>query len=403
MRRRGARAKRGPRLLAIVYVANLSLVVLSAAALVWLAAEMVTATASRSALAADESIARDFVAKGLELDPATGEVTLDATGLGASSLASIAAAHGYLSVALFSADGQVLAGSPARLDHASLRADLAGALAGQTRASIFEPVYGDGSGGLPTLVEHLPVMIGDRLVTVVQVQRDATLIVADVRTSSSSLAIVAIVGATVLALLLYLVFRTAQARLTLQARELAAATRRDPLTGVLNHGAVVEQLAAEIEAARPSDRGVGIALVDIDNFSLLNDTHGHTAGDFVLTKLARELEAEGIAWSAIGRYGPDEFLVVASDDAARALEPTLQRLSRRLEADTARSVQTGDLLPVTIRAGVAHFPRHARSVSELLSAATVALGEARIAGGDSTRTAGNGMGRIALDAARSTS
>ena len=281
----------------------------------------------------------------------------------------------------------MLAGNPARADVATLHADLGSALAGQTRASLFELGDAAGSPSTPTLVEHLPVMIGERLLTVVQIQRDATLIVADVQVSRSSMAIVAVVGAVVLALLLYLIFRTAQARLTQQARQLAEAVRRDPLTGVLNHGAVVEQLAVEIEAARPSDRGVGIALIDIDNFSLLNDTHGHAAGDFVLTKLARELEAVGIAWSAIGRYGPDEFLVVAPDGVARDLEPTLQSLSRRLD-DTAISFETGDPLPVTISAGVAHYPSHARSVTELLSAATVALGEARIGGGHDTRTAG---------------
>ena len=386
MRRRGATGKRGPRLLAIVYATSLSLVLLSVGALVWLAGELVTATASRSTLAADGSIARDYVARGLELDPATGAVTLDATELGASSLGSLAATHGYLRVALFSTDGQVLAGNPAS-DRAAVDADLASALAGQTRATIVETGAEGGSAGPPTLVEHLPVMIEDRLITVVQIQRDATAIVADVQTSRSSIAIVAVVGAVVLAFLLYLIFRTAQTRLMLQDRQLAEAARRDPLTGVLNHGAVVEMLAAEIEAARPSDRGVGIALIDIDNFTLLNDTHGHAAGDFVLSKIARELETEGIAWSAIGRYGPDEFLVVAPDDAARALEPTLHRLSRRLD-DTALSFETGDPLPVTISAGVAHYPWHARSVTELLSAATVALGEARIGGGHETRTAG---------------
>ena len=387
MRRRGATAKRRPRLLAIVYAASLSLILLSVTALVWLAGELVTATASRSTLAADESIAREYVATGLELDPATGEATLDLARLGTSSLGSLAATHGYLRIALFSADGQVLAGTPARLGGALTNADLASAQAGQTRATILETGDADGAAAPPTLVEHLPVMIGDRLITIVQIQRDATLIVADVGSTRSSIAVVAVVGAVVLALLLYLIFRTAQARLIRQDRQLAEAARRDPLTGVLNHGAVVERLAAEIEAARPSDRGVGVALIDIDNFSLLNDTHGHAAGDFVLTKIARELEAEGIAWSAIGRYGPDEFLVVAPDDGARALEPTLQRLSRRLD-DTALSFETGDPLPVTISAGVAHYPWHARSVTELLSAATVALGEARIGGGHETRTAG---------------
>ena len=61
---------------------------------------------------------------------------------------------------------------------------------------------------------------------------------------------------------------------------------------MLNHGAVVALLADEVETARAAGTSIGVALVDIDNFRLLNDTHGHEAGDEVLTQVAALLARE---------------------------------------------------------------------------------------------------------------
>ena len=93
--------------------------------------------------------------------------------------------------------------------------------------------------------------------------------------------------ALVAAVLLFFIFRSAQARLTRQTGELLEATRRDSLTGTLNHGALVALVAARIEAARSSGEAVGVALIDVDNFTLLNDNHGHRVGDAVLSAGAR--------------------------------------------------------------------------------------------------------------------
>ena len=79
-------------------------------------------------------------------------------------------------------------------------------------------------------------------------------------------------AAAVAAFVLFLVFRAAQGRISRQTEQLVEATRRDPLTDTPNHGTLVEELAGAIEIARTKGEPIGIVLLDIDNFRLLNDT-----------------------------------------------------------------------------------------------------------------------------------
>ena len=158
---------------------------------------------------------------------------------------------------------------------------------------------------------------------------------------------------------------------------------------MLNHGAVVGRLEAAMEQHRTAGRSLAIAVVDIDNFRLLNDTHGHPAGDEVLRRVADLLAAEMTPDSETtveaGRYGPDEFLLFWPDAAmARAEDAALD--IRSSLADVAVHFGESEQLPVTVSIGIAEFPTHARSLADLLSAATVALQEAKAGGGDAVRS-----------------
>src|SRR6185295_7986814 len=107
---------------------------------------------------------------------------------------------------------------------------------------------------------------------------------------------------------------------------LLEASRRDPLTGMINHGALVGQLAVEIERARRDGTELGVALLDFDGFRLLNDNHGHLAGDEALLAVARLLTAKTEDQLLMGRYGPDEFLLVSSTQDAAHLQPMVEGL-----------------------------------------------------------------------------
>lgn len=79
----------------------------------------------------------------------------------------------------------------------------------------------------------------------------------------------------------------------------------DELTGLRRRGAVLEQVGCWISGDHP----VMLAFLDIDDFKSINDTHGHAAGDHVLTQLAHRLETHAPPGCAVGRLSGDEFVL----------------------------------------------------------------------------------------------
>jgi len=240
------------------------------------------------------------------------------------------------------------------------------------------------------LREYFPLKANGQVEAIVGVWRDADPILARLDSVRQDVIAITLAAGAVAAVVLFFVFRAAQVRISRQTAQLVEATRRDPLTDTPNHGTLVSALAAAVETARLRREGIGIALLDIDNFRLLNDTHGHEAGDQAILTLAELLQAEFPTSATIGRYGPDEFLVIEPSVDVLTLERAVDRLRTTM---TGRALQfgTSESLPVTISAGICAYPDHAGSVTDLLSAATITLQEARTSGGDAVRVAGAGF------------
>src|SRR3954454_23370046 len=240
--------------------------------------------------------------------------------------------------------------------------------------------------GPPALVEYLPVISAGAVKAGVGLERGAAPLVARLDAVRRDVIGVTIGAAVVAAFVLFLLFRSTQARITRQQAALLDAARRDGVTGLPNHGAIVAELTKRVEAARDAGTAVGIALVDIDNFRLLNETYGHEAGDDALRAVATELVRVAAADLSIGRFGPDEFVVVADAPDIGEIHASVGRLRHAL-VDVSLRFEDSERLPLTISAGIATLPEHASSVTELLSAASIALGEARSSGGDAMRDA----------------
>jgi len=120
------------------------------------------------------------------------------------------------------------------------------------------------------------------------------------------------------ATLLFLSFVCFSARLLITQNRLVVAkdalrreASRDGLTGLWNHKAILEILARELLRGQRHSDAVGVIMADVDNFKLINDTRGHAAGDNVLRIISSAMAAVVRPYDSVGRYGGEEFLIVA--------------------------------------------------------------------------------------------
>jgi diguanylate cyclase (GGDEF)-like protein len=111
----------------------------------------------------------------------------------------------------------------------------------------------------------------------------------------------------------------AQLRLEVQART-------DALTGLLNRRAILERLEAELQRSGREGTHIAVGMLDIDHFKRVNDECGHAAGDAVLCELARRMESALRPYDCIGRFGGEEFLIVAPGVTQAELGELLERL-----------------------------------------------------------------------------
>jgi len=370
---------RSSRLYPLVYVASLTLVALSSIALAFLGHDHVVDAAIQVAVGDDQAIVRGFVESnvtGADLEGAV--IAPERRPAIEALLADLVRGHGYRDMTVTSSQGEVLATTAA--DGAAAVGDAATSAISSGRAIAL--IAADGAAPSPSiLLEAIPVVQGTDVRLVFQIRRDATPILELAGETLRDLVMVTVSAGVVLALLLYVIFRAASIRLQQQDAQLLESRRRDPLTGLLNHGAAVGALTDFVEQARGDASSIGVALVDIDNFRLLNDVHGSAAGDQALLTVADAFRPEDEHWTVLARFGPDEFMAIAPAGVARDMPAATKRVRDRLES--SHLVLPGsERLPVTVSVGIAYFPFHAGSVIELISAATTALAEAKAAGGN---------------------
>jgi diguanylate cyclase (GGDEF)-like protein len=186
-------------------------------------------------------------------------------------------------------------------------------------------------------------------------------------------------GATLVALAMaYALARGVRRAIDRTEEQLHELAYVDPVTGLHNRRAAKEQLQACIARHAGSGQGFGVVLLDLDDFSTINDSLGHAAGDEVLRTLARRLSETLKGGNQAFRFGGDEFIVVFDTDGSP--EPARQAGAAAQLALTS-SVQVGGFeIQVRGSAGIAEFPRDASTESELLGAADAAMYSAKHAG-----------------------
>ena len=102
--------------------------------------------------------------------------------------------------------------------------------------------------------------------------------------------------------------------------QLSELANHDSLTGLWNRRVIIERLDQEIARAARQGSPLGAILLDIDHFKRINDSWGHAQGDEVLRRVAKVLRESVRPYDCVGRYGGEEFLIVAADcDVAETL------------------------------------------------------------------------------------
>jgi diguanylate cyclase (GGDEF)-like protein len=142
----------------------------------------------------------------------------------------------------------------------------------------------------------------------------------------------------------------------------------DAVAGCMNHRAMRRRLDEEIGRATRAGSPLSCLLIDLDDFKLVNDEHGHQAGDAVLREVVQALAGEFRAFDRVARYGGDEFVVILPNadlrDAAAAATRALERM---------RAVSYADGAPgISASIGVAQWYAP-MSTDELLEACDLAL------------------------------
>jgi two-component system cell cycle response regulator len=159
--------------------------------------------------------------------------------------------------------------------------------------------------------------------------------------------------------------------------QLVSQATHDSLTGLQNRSAILEFLQKELIRSVRGKIPLTVIMADLDHFKQINDTHGHLAGDAVLREAARRLSSSVRAYDAVGRYGGEEFLVVAPECDAVGGAELAERLRTSICAEPIDA--SGDPIFVTMSFGVA-ATCVIKQVNQILRAADEALYAAKDAG-----------------------
>jgi two-component system, cell cycle response regulator len=142
-----------------------------------------------------------------------------------------------------------------------------------------------------------------------------------------------------------------QNKLISAREELRFRATHDELTGLSNRRVVLEAIDREYARRRREGGNLGIILIDLDHFKNVNDTYGHLAGDAVLKEAARRMNASVRPYDTVGRYGGEEFLVVAPSCDSSGAVILAERIRESIQAPPMPSV--AGPVSITASCGVA--------------------------------------------------
>jgi diguanylate cyclase (GGDEF)-like protein len=171
--------------------------------------------------------------------------------------------------------------------------------------------------------------------------------------------------------------------LTLQNKRLEELAFFDELTGLRNRRAILHELEMVLAGARRHGHRLSVLMLDVDRFKVVNDRHGHRAGDDVLREVARRLEARLRREDVAGRLGGDELLIVLPDTGEEGAAVVAESIR---DAVAAGPITTASG-PIAVTLSVGSAAWSGEDLNVLLERADGALYAAKAAGRDQAATA----------------
>ncbi len=168
-----------------------------------------------------------------------------------------------------------------------------------------------------------------------------------------------------------------QHRLLVAKDALRREASRDGLTGLWNRKAIFEILDRELLRSERAHEPLGLIMIDVDHFKVINDTRGHAAGDSVLRIIASGIAAVVRPYDSVGRYGGEEFLIVAPGCGMTEACELAERVRSHIAGLTINV--SGAPVKVTLSLGVATGEIDAEA-EKVLRAADASLYEAKNSG-----------------------
>ena len=165
-------------------------------------------------------------------------------------------------------------------------------------------------------------------------------------------------------------------------------SRTDPKTGLYNSEYLEKELEDALAGAGRAGSRLSVVMIDLDQLRLINNRHGHLAGDQVIRAVA-EVVSTGAAGNGglAARFGGDELCVLLPETSLDRAREVADQLRSRIEDIELPVDGDRDLMAITASTGVAAYPDHADTVEGLLRAADAAVYDAKLGGRNRTRTA----------------
>jgi diguanylate cyclase (GGDEF)-like protein len=187
------------------------------------------------------------------------------------------------------------------------------------------------------------------------------------------------------------------ARRFMMHEQLLAQSRIDTKTGLLNSSTWETEAAIEVARALRTQAPLAVALIDIDHFKAVNDTHGHLVGDKVLRAVTGAIREQLRTYDLAGRFGGEEFVILLPNAGEADAISIAERLRKHVQAMeiAVSDDESGPCVTLTISVGVAALNSHTSELIELTSAADAAMYVAKQSGRNRTHVAQHPAGSAA--------